>query len=114
MLWKLLVEYLQPQRRLLLAVVIFQLAQSIASLYLPTLNADIIDEGVAKGDTGYILRPGSAHAGDHAAADRLLDHGRVLRREGRHGSGPGPARRRSSPGWASSPSRRSPASGRRA
>jgi ATP-binding cassette, subfamily B, multidrug efflux pump len=47
MLWKLLVEYLQPQRRLLLAVVIFQLAQSIASLYLPTLNADIIDEGVA-------------------------------------------------------------------
>ncbi|KIS25993.1 multidrug ABC transporter ATPase [Arthrobacter sp. SPG23] len=59
MLWKLLVEYLRPQRRLLLAVVIFQLAQSIASLYLPTLNADIIDEGVAKGDTGYIMRVGS-------------------------------------------------------
>ena len=60
MLWKLLVEYLRPQRRLLIAVVIFQLAQSIASLYLPTLNADIIDEGVAKGDTGYILRVGTA------------------------------------------------------
>ncbi|TSE14481.1 ABC transporter ATP-binding protein [Arthrobacter sp. KBS0703] len=59
MLWKLLVEYLRPQRRLLIAVVVFQLAQSIASLYLPTLNADIIDEGVAKGDTGYILRVGS-------------------------------------------------------
>ncbi|WP_426997055.1 ABC transporter ATP-binding protein [Pseudarthrobacter sp. N5] len=59
MLWKLLVEYLRPQQRLLIAVVIFQLAQSIASLYLPTLNADIIDEGVAKGDTGYILRLGS-------------------------------------------------------
>ncbi|WP_427129095.1 ABC transporter ATP-binding protein [Pseudarthrobacter sp. S9] len=59
MLWKLLVEYLRPQRRLMLAVVVFQLAQSIASLYLPTLNADIIDEGVAKGDTGYILRLGS-------------------------------------------------------
>jgi ATP-binding cassette subfamily B multidrug efflux pump len=58
MLWKLLVEYLRPQRRLLIAVVVFQLAQSIASLYLPTLNADIIDEGVAKGDTGYILRVG--------------------------------------------------------
>jgi ATP-binding cassette subfamily B multidrug efflux pump len=58
MLWKLLVEYLQPQRRLLLAVVVFQLAQSIASLYLPTLNADIIDQGVAKGDTDYILRVG--------------------------------------------------------
>jgi ATP-binding cassette subfamily B protein len=59
MLWKLLVRYLRPHRRLLIAVVIFQLAQSIASLYLPTLNADIIDEGVAKGDTGYILGTGS-------------------------------------------------------
>jgi ATP-binding cassette subfamily B protein len=59
MLWKLLVRYLRPQRRLLVAVVVFQLAQSVASLYLPTLNADIIDLGVAKGDTGYILRVGS-------------------------------------------------------
>ena len=58
MLWKLLVEYLAPQRRLLLAVVVLQLAQSIASLYLPTLNADIIDQGVAKGDTDYILSTG--------------------------------------------------------
>ncbi|MDV8148939.1 ABC transporter ATP-binding protein [Arthrobacter sp. B10-11] len=63
MLWKLLVEYLRPQRRLLIAVVIFQLAQSIASLYLPTLNADIIDEGVAKGDTGVILSLGSLMLG---------------------------------------------------
>ena len=59
MLWKLLLQYLRPHRRLLAAVVIFQLAQSIASLYLPTLNADIIDEGVAKGDTGYILGMGA-------------------------------------------------------
>lgn len=58
MLWKLLVEYLRPQRRLLLAVVVFQLAASIASLYLPTLNADIIDQGVARGDTDYIMRVG--------------------------------------------------------
>jgi ATP-binding cassette subfamily B protein len=58
MLWKLLVEYLRPQRRLLLAVVVFQLAASIASLYLPTLNADIIDQGVATGNTDYILRIG--------------------------------------------------------
>ena len=63
MLWKLLVEYLRPQQRLLLAVVIFQLAQSIASLYLPTLNADIIDEGVAKGDTGVILSLGGLMLG---------------------------------------------------
>lgn len=59
MLWKLLVEYLRPHRPLLVAVVVFQLAQSIASLYLPTLNADIIDQGVARGDTGYILSTGS-------------------------------------------------------
>lgn len=63
MLWKLLVEYLRPHRRLLIAVVVFQLAQSIASLYLPTLNADIIDEGVAKGDTGVILSLGALMLG---------------------------------------------------
>ncbi|AFR30463.1 ABC transporter ATP-binding protein [Arthrobacter sp. Rue61a] len=58
MLWKVLVRFLRPHQRLLIAVVIFQLAQSIASLYLPTLNADIIDNGVATGDTDYILRMG--------------------------------------------------------
>ncbi|TLM72254.1 ABC transporter ATP-binding protein [Pseudarthrobacter sp. NamB4] len=58
MLWKLLVEYVRPHRKLLAAVVVFQLAQSIASLYLPTLNADIIDEGVAKANIGYILSLG--------------------------------------------------------
>ncbi|HEY9356541.1 MAG TPA: ABC transporter permease, partial [Arthrobacter sp.] len=63
MLWKLLIEYLRPHRQLLIAVVIFQLAQSIASLYLPTLNADIIDEGVAKGDTGVILSLGALMLG---------------------------------------------------
>ncbi|BCW37682.1 multidrug ABC transporter ATP-binding protein [Arthrobacter sp. StoSoilA2] len=58
MLWKVLVRFLKPHQRLLVAVVVFQLAQSIASLYLPTLNADIIDNGVATGDTDYILRMG--------------------------------------------------------
>jgi ATP-binding cassette subfamily B multidrug efflux pump len=58
MLWKILVRYLRPHWKLLVAVVVLQLAQSIASLYLPALNADIIDEGVATGDTGYILRSG--------------------------------------------------------
>lgn len=57
-LWRLLVTYLRPHWPALLAVVIFQLLQSIASLYLPTLNADIIDNGVATGDTGYILSTG--------------------------------------------------------
>ncbi|WP_104192235.1 ABC transporter ATP-binding protein [Cryobacterium sp. Y82] len=58
MLWSLLVRYLRPYWKLLLGVILFQLAQSIASLFLPTLNADIIDEGIATGDTGYILRVG--------------------------------------------------------
>jgi ATP-binding cassette subfamily B protein len=58
MLWKVLIRFLKPHQRLLIAVVVFQLAQSIASLYLPTLNADIIDNGVATGDTDYILRMG--------------------------------------------------------
>jgi len=34
------------------------LVQTLATLYLPTLNADIIDNGVVKGDTGYILHTG--------------------------------------------------------
>ena len=59
MLGKLLVRYLRPYWPLLIGVVVFQFAQSIASLYLPALNADIIDEGVAKGDTDYILRTGA-------------------------------------------------------
>jgi ATP-binding cassette subfamily B multidrug efflux pump len=39
-------------------VVLFQFVQTLATLYLPTLNADIIDNGVVKGDTGYIMRVG--------------------------------------------------------
>ena len=58
MLGKLLVRYLRPYWLLLLGVVVFQAAQSIASLLLPGLNADIIDKGVATGDTAYIIRTG--------------------------------------------------------
>jgi ATP-binding cassette subfamily B protein len=58
MLITILRQFLRPHVGLLLAVVFFQLLQSIASLYLPTLNADIIDNGVSKGDTGYILSTG--------------------------------------------------------
>ncbi|MCE0534008.1 ABC transporter ATP-binding protein/permease [Kineosporia rhizophila] len=42
---------------------LFQLVQTVATLYLPTLNADIIDRGVVSGDTGYILRIGLAMLG---------------------------------------------------
>ncbi|MGH8228533.1 MAG: ABC transporter ATP-binding protein [Steroidobacteraceae bacterium] len=58
MLIRLLREYLRPYGRWLLAIVALQLASTIASLYLPNLNADIIDLGIAKGNTGYILRTG--------------------------------------------------------
>ena len=58
MLLKLIARYIKPHWPLLVAVVVFQFAQSMASLYLPRLTADIIDNGVAKGDTGYVLRVG--------------------------------------------------------
>ena len=58
MLLKILGRYLKPHWKLLVAVGVFQLAQSLASLYLPSLNGKIIDEGVAKGDTGYIVTAG--------------------------------------------------------
>jgi ATP-binding cassette subfamily B multidrug efflux pump len=58
MLLKLIARYVKPHWPLLVAVVVFQFAQSMASLYLPRLTADIIDNGVAKGDTGYVLRVG--------------------------------------------------------
>jgi ATP-binding cassette subfamily B protein len=58
MLIKLLRTYLRPYSTALLAVVGLQLVATMASLYLPSLNADIIDKGVAKGDTGYIVSTG--------------------------------------------------------
>ena len=58
MLYRLIKNYLQPYKNLLLVVVAFQLIGTIASLYLPTLNADIIDNGVIRGDSGYIVRVG--------------------------------------------------------
>jgi ATP-binding cassette subfamily B protein len=50
--------YLRPYTRLLTTVIVLQLLGTIASLYLPSLNADIIDRGIAHGDTDYILRTG--------------------------------------------------------
>nr|WP_202036101.1 ABC transporter ATP-binding protein [Streptomyces mexicanus] len=46
---------LRPYKKPLAALVLLQLLQTCATLYLPTLNAHIIDNGVVKGDTGYIL-----------------------------------------------------------
>ncbi|GAA0321619.1 ABC transporter ATP-binding protein/permease [Actinoallomurus spadix] len=58
MLIRLLRAHLRPYRRPLALVVALQLVQTLANLYLPTLNADIIDQGVVKGDTGYIMKTG--------------------------------------------------------
>ncbi len=59
MLLRLIGTYIRPHARLIVGVIVFQLLQSGASLWLPTLNADIIDNGVTKGDTGYILSHGA-------------------------------------------------------
>ena len=56
---RLLTVHLLPYRRQLVLVVTLLVAQAVANLYLPTLNADIINNGVAKGNTHYIVRTGA-------------------------------------------------------
>jgi ATP-binding cassette subfamily B multidrug efflux pump len=56
---RLLRQRLLPYWRRVVLILVLVLLQSIASLYLPTLNADIINNGVVTGDTGYILRTGA-------------------------------------------------------
>ncbi|MFM8855808.1 MAG: ABC transporter ATP-binding protein [Actinomycetota bacterium] len=58
MLKDLLTQRLLPYRKLLIVVVVFQAIQAVAGLVLPTINADIIDRGVARGDIGIIWRLG--------------------------------------------------------
>jgi len=58
MLGTLLVRYLRTYRWLLIGVLLFQFASAMAALYLPRLNADIIDKGVTQGDVGYIWSHG--------------------------------------------------------
>ena len=63
MLISLLRIRLRPYRTLLAGVLVLQVVQVMSSLYLPNLNADIIDIGVAQGDTGYIWRTGGLMLG---------------------------------------------------
>jgi len=58
MLIKLMRTYLRPHQRAIWLVVLLQLVQTTATLFLPTLNANIIDGGVVTGNTGYIMREG--------------------------------------------------------
>ncbi len=53
-----LLRFLKPYRAVLVLVVVLAFAQAIANLYLPTLFANIVDNGIIKGDTGYIWRTG--------------------------------------------------------
>ncbi len=58
MLWALVRQHVRPYRRLLAIVAALQVVSTLASLYLPTINAAIIDDGVARGDTGRITELG--------------------------------------------------------
>jgi len=58
MLGKLLIRSLKPYWPLLAGVLVFQFLAALGSLYLPSLNADIINNGVAKADTAYIWSTG--------------------------------------------------------
>ena len=59
MLIRLLVTYLRRYKKLLLAVLALQFVQTMATLFLPTINADIVDKGVLTHNTGYIWRLGA-------------------------------------------------------
>ena len=63
MLLRLLRTFLAPYRREIGIIVALQFVGTMAMLYLPSLNADIIDQGVTQGDTGYIVRIGGIMLG---------------------------------------------------
>ncbi|MEV8149818.1 ABC transporter ATP-binding protein [Arthrobacter sp. NPDC080073] len=93
MLVTLIRRYSKPYMPQILAVIIFQLASTIATLYLPSLNAKIIDEGVSRGDTNYIWQTGAlmlavalgqviaAIAGVYFGSRVAMAMGRDLRRD---------------------------------
>ena len=92
-LLKLLLRHAKPFWPLVVAVVIFQLVATLAALYLPSLNAQIIDEGIAQGDSAFIWSTGmimlvvclvnvlAAIGGVYFGARASMAMGRNLRRE---------------------------------
>ncbi|MDR2723080.1 MAG: ABC transporter ATP-binding protein, partial [Cellulomonadaceae bacterium] len=58
MLFTLSRRYMRPYLGAVAVLLVLQLVQTLGSLYLPNLNADIIDQGVTQGDIGYIYRVG--------------------------------------------------------
>jgi ATP-binding cassette subfamily B protein len=91
MLVHLLRRHLSPYKGELVLIVLFQLISTIAALTLPSMNGQIIDEGVAKGDTGFIMRTGgimlavtllqiiASIAGTYLAARTAMALGRDVR-----------------------------------
>lgn len=93
MLFRLIAHNLAPHKAPLVAIVVLQFLSTLASLYLPTLNADIIDNGVVKGDIGTIYSLGGwmlaitagqvvcAIAATYLSARLAMGVGRQMRRD---------------------------------
>ncbi len=86
-----ILRFLQPYRLQISAVLVLIFLQSMANLYLPNLMADIVDNGIVKHDTNYILRVGglmlvitvagtiAAIASSYMASRTAIGFGRILR-----------------------------------
>lgn len=87
-----LFRFLKPFRALIALVLVLAFLQSLANLYLPTLMADIVDNGIVNGDNDYIMRVGGvmllitlggtlcAILGAYFAARVAVGFGRSVRR----------------------------------
>ncbi|ALV47423.1 multidrug ABC transporter ATP-binding protein [Arthrobacter alpinus] len=93
MLFRLIARNLAPHKGPLIAIVVLQFLSTIATLYLPTLNADIIDDGVVKGRIDVIMNLGllmllitagqvvCAIAATYLSARLAMGVGRAIRRD---------------------------------
>ena len=87
-----LFRFLKPYRYQIALVLIFVFGQTMAELYLPTLMSDIVDNGIVKGDIGYIWQIGGIMLLVALGGDRLLDPGRFPLRQDGDGLRQDPAR----------------------
>ncbi len=94
MLIRLLRSHLRAYHGQIVLIVLAQLVSTMASLYLPSLNGEIIDEGVAKGDTGFIVSHGALMLGVSLVQIAASVAGDLPRRPRGHGDGPRHARQR--------------------
>ena len=97
MLTRLLRTYLRPYTGQVVVVVALLVTQTIGNLYLPNLNADIINNGVVKGNLHYILMTGAVMLAITLALGVVSDRGGLLGLARRDGSRCRHAGRRSSP-----------------